>query len=60
MTKTNKLELGNTAFFPSVPMTKEELIERMEEISARSAARPIADPRSINEIIDYDDHGVPR
>jgi hypothetical protein len=32
----------------------------MEAIAARSAARPIADPRSADEIIGYDDFGLPR
>jgi hypothetical protein len=41
-------------------MTKAELIAEMEEIAARCAARPIADPRSIDEIIGYDDFGMSR
>lgn len=41
-------------------MTTEQLIARMEEISARSAARPVADPRSVDEIVGYDDFGLPR
>ena len=41
-------------------MTKAELIAEMEEIAARCAARPDADPRSIDEIIGYDDFGMPR
>ena len=41
-------------------MTKDELIAGMEEIAARSAARPTVDPRSIDEIIGYDDFGLPR
>lgn len=41
-------------------LTKAELIAEMEEIAARSAARPTADPRSIDEIIGYDDFGMPR
>ena len=40
--------------------TKEELIAGMEEIAARSAARPLVDPRSADEIIGYDDFGLPR
>ncbi len=40
--------------------TKEELIAGMEEIAARSAARPLVDPRSPDEIIGYDDFGLPR
>ena len=41
-------------------LTKEELIAGMEEIAARSGARPTVDPRSIDEIIGYDDFGLPR
>jgi antitoxin VapB len=41
-------------------LTKDKLIAAMEAIAARSAARPLADPRSINEIIGYDDFGLPR
>jgi antitoxin VapB len=40
--------------------TKEQFIAGMEEISARSAAMPIVDPRSPDEIIGYDDFGLPR
>jgi len=40
--------------------TKEQLIAGMEEIAARSAARPVVDPRSADEIIGYDDFGLPR
>ena len=41
-------------------LTKDELLAMMEEIALRSAARPVADPRSIDEIIGYDDFGLPR
>ncbi len=40
--------------------TKEQLIAGMEEIAARSAARPVVDPRTPDEIIGYDDFGLPR
>jgi antitoxin VapB len=40
--------------------TREELIAAMEEIAARSAARPVVDPRSPEEIVGYDDFGLPR
>ncbi len=40
--------------------TKEQMIEGMEAIAARSAARPLVDPRSPDEIIGYDDFGLPR
>jgi hypothetical protein len=32
----------------------------MLEISERSAARPVLDPREPDEIIGYDDAGLPR
>jgi hypothetical protein len=41
-------------------MSKAELIAAMEQIAARSAARPTVDPRSIDEIVGYDDFGMPR
>jgi hypothetical protein len=41
-------------------LSRDELIAGMEEIAVRSAARPLADPRSIDEIIGYDDFGLPR
>jgi antitoxin VapB len=40
--------------------TKEEFIARLDEIAARSTARPVVDPRSPDEIIGYDDFGLPR
>jgi hypothetical protein len=40
--------------------TKDDLISGMEEISARSAARTVLDPRAPDEIIGYDEFGVPR
>ncbi len=40
--------------------TKEQLIAGMAEIAARSAVRPLVDPRSPDEIIGYDDFGLPR
>jgi len=45
---------------PPANLSKEELIARMDVFAVRSAARPIADPRSINEIIGYDDFALPR
>lgn len=41
-------------------LPKEELLRRLEEISVRSAARPIIDPRSTDELLGYDDFGLPR
>jgi antitoxin VapB len=45
---------------PPANLSKDELIAGMEAIAARCAARPVADPRSIDEIIGYDDFGLPR
>ena len=45
---------------PPANMTDAELIAAMEAIAVRSAARPIVDPRSADEIIGYDDFGLPR
>jgi hypothetical protein len=36
---------------PPANLSKDELIAGMEAIAARCAARPMADPRSIDEII---------
>jgi len=41
-------------------LSRDELIRRMEEISARCATRPLIDPRSRDEIIGYDDYGLPK
>ena len=45
---------------PTANMSHAELIAAMEEIAVRSATRPIVDPRSVDEIIGYDDFGLPR
>jgi antitoxin VapB len=45
---------------PRPEMSKAELIRRMEEISARSGARPLVDPRSPDELLGYDEFGLPR
>jgi antitoxin VapB len=45
---------------PPAAMSDAELIAAMEEIAVRSATRPIVDPRSVDEIIGYDDFGLPR
>lgn len=36
-----------------------EKLRRMREISDRSAARPVLDPRTPDDIIGYDDQGLP-
>jgi len=37
-----------------------DLAEELLEIGRRCAALPVLDPRSADEIIGYDEHGVPR
>ncbi|HXY59005.1 MAG TPA: type II toxin-antitoxin system VapB family antitoxin [Methylocystis sp.] len=56
----DRLPWRSSATPPPANPTREELIAMMEAIAARSAARPLADPRSIDEIIGYDDFGLPR
>ncbi|MGD0617728.1 MAG: type II toxin-antitoxin system VapB family antitoxin [Bryobacteraceae bacterium] len=36
------------------------LVARVMEIAHRAASRPVLDPRSPDEIIGYDEYGVPR
>jgi antitoxin VapB len=45
---------------PAANMSDAELVAAMEAIAVRSAARPVVDPRSADEIIGYDDFGLPR
>jgi antitoxin VapB len=45
---------------PREALTREELIARMEELSARAASRPLVDPRSPDELLGYDEFGLPR
>ncbi|MFH0299471.1 type II toxin-antitoxin system VapB family antitoxin [Bradyrhizobium sp. 31Argb] len=40
-------------------VTKAKLLEDMEAIRRRLSALPILDPRSIDEIIGYDENGLP-
>jgi antitoxin VapB len=35
-------------------------IEKLREISDRCAARPVIDPRSDDELVGYDEFGIPR
>ncbi len=39
---------------------KERLVKRVMEIAHRIASRPVLDPRSPDEIIGYDEFGIPR
>lgn len=36
------------------------LADRLDEIARRCAAIPVLDPRSPEDIIGYDEHGIPR
>ena len=36
------------------------LAEELEAIAARCAALPVLDGRAVDEILGYDDHGLPR
>jgi antitoxin VapB len=40
--------------------TKEAFFAELDAVAARSAARPVVDPRAPDEIIGYDDFGLPR
>jgi antitoxin VapB len=40
--------------------SKRRLAEELEEIARRCAALPVLDPRSADEIIGYDENGLPR
>ncbi len=40
--------------------TKEAFFAELDAIAARSSARPAVDPRAPDEIIGYDDFGLPR
>jgi hypothetical protein len=35
-------------------------LERMTRIARRAATRPLLDVRAIDDIMDYDEHGLPR
>lgn len=44
---------------PERALTQEEKRARIEEISRRSAALPVLDKRSEDEILGYDENGLP-
>jgi len=39
---------------------RRRLADELDEIAKRCAALPVLDPRSPDEIIGYDEHGLPR
>ncbi len=43
----------------SEALRNQTTMEKLIEISDRCAQRPVLDPRSADEIIGYDEHGVP-
>ena len=44
----------------SAKRSKEEVIRQLDKLSREFAALPVLDTRSIDEIIGYDEFGVPR
>ena len=44
---------------PDHGLRKQTTMEKLLESSDRCAQRPVLDPRSPDEIIGYDEHGVP-
>jgi antitoxin VapB len=42
-----------------LPEDNERVIRRVMEIAQRIASLPVLDPRTPDEIIGYDEHGVP-
>lgn len=44
----------------SAKRSKEEIIRQLDELSREFVALPVHDTRSIDEIIGYDEFGVPR
>jgi antitoxin VapB len=41
-------------------LNQERLIQRVLELAKRASSRPVLDPRSAEEILGYDEFGVPR
>jgi len=35
------------------------LVDRLDRVAMRFARRPVLDPRSVDEILGYDDSGLP-
>ena len=44
----------------SQSLNQERLVQRVMELAKRASSRPILDPRSAEEILGYDEFGVPR
>jgi hypothetical protein len=43
-----------------LPTGENVTLEELDEIARRCAALPVLDPRPTEELIEYDDYGVPR
>lgn len=44
---------------PSPPLDGQSLVDRLREISDHAAALPVRDARTPDQIIGYDEHGLP-
>lgn len=44
---------------PDSRFSKEELADRIEKLSSRAAARPLIDARTADEIMGFDETGIP-
>lgn len=53
-------QAAGVALNPSAPLTAVEKIARLRAISERSAARPLITDRTPDEVIQYDERGLPR
>jgi antitoxin VapB len=40
--------------------SKRRLVDELDQIAVHCASLPLQDPRSANEILGYDEHGIPR
>jgi antitoxin VapB len=55
-----KAEVAGVTLARGPRLSGQALIQRMTEISEHCAALPVLDPRTPDEIIGYDDLGLPR
>ena len=45
---------------PSETPTRRRLVDELDEIALHCARLPVLDPRTPDEILGYDEHGLPR
>jgi antitoxin VapB len=45
---------------PSEPLVQRRLVDELDEIALHCARLPVLDPRTPDEILGYDEHGLPR